>query len=193
LVFASVQGTWQVTGQRISGRFEILNAYGSSYVMLDRYTGRIFTAGRNGGDNLYLNYIDLQTGDAVTIKPAEIHLARQRLADVLPVVYQMQSEPGLQYIYASGQLVLRSDEPVDQLGLPAGFAPTDLRRIEREDAGEYAVRYLSAAELIALSQVQVQSADLVIFATYISPPAGPTATPLPPPPVPSSGSGAVRP
>jgi hypothetical protein len=106
----------------------------------------------------------------------------------------MQREPGLQYIYASGRLVLPSDEPVDQLGLPAGFAPTDLRRIEREDAGEYAVRYLSAAELIALSQVQVQSADLVIFATYISPPAGgPTATPLPPPPVPSSGSGAVRP
>ncbi|MFN2291991.1 MAG: metal-dependent hydrolase [Anaerolineae bacterium] len=194
LVFASVQGTWQVTGQRISGRFEILNAVDSSYIMLDRYTGRVFTAGRNGEDNLYLNYIDLQTGDAVTIKPAEIHLDAQPLADALPVIYQMQREPGLQYIYASGRLQLPSDEPGgQQLALSTTCAPTDLRRIQRDDAGGYNLRYLSAAELIALSKVQVESADLVIFATYVSPPAGPTATPLPLVATPSSEPGGASP
>ena len=187
LVFASVQGTWQATGQRISGRFEILNAWGTSYIMLDRYTGRIFTAGRNATDNLYLNSIDLQTGDAVTIKPVEIHLDQQALADALPVIYQMQREPGLQYIYVSGQLQLGSGENGDQTQLPISHAATDMRRIHRDESAQYTLRYLSAAELIALSAVPVQSADLVIFATYISPATGPTATPLPTPP-PSSGT-----
>jgi hypothetical protein len=183
LVFASVQGTWQTTGQRISGRFEILNAHGTSYIMLDRYTGRIFTAGRNAEDNLYLNYIDLQAGDTVIIKPAEIHLDQQALADALPIVYQMQREPGVQYIYASGQLQLPSNEEDTLLSLPTNYAPTDMRRIQRDAPDHYTLRYLSAAELIELGDIQVESADLVIFATYVSPTTGPTATPLPTPPI----------
>jgi membrane-bound metal-dependent hydrolase YbcI (DUF457 family) len=182
LVVASVQGTWQATGQRISGRFEILNARGTSYVMLDRYTGRIFTAGRNAEDHLYLNYIDLQTGAAVTIKPVEIHLHNQALGDALPVAYLMQEEAGLQYIYVSGYVVLPTGEeatPPDLL--PTDYAPTELRRIQTDGHGRYTFQYVTAAQLVELSGVKVESAELVIFATYVSPANGPTATPLPSP------------
>ncbi|MFO7614970.1 MAG: HAMP domain-containing sensor histidine kinase, partial [Bacteroidales bacterium] len=68
------QGTWQATGRWMSGRFEILNARGDSFVMLDRYTRQVFTAGRGAQDNLYLNYLSLQTGSAIEVKPVEVRL-----------------------------------------------------------------------------------------------------------------------
>jgi hypothetical protein len=182
LVFASVQGTWQTTGQRISGRFEILNAHGTSYIMLDRYTGRIFTAGRNAADSLYLNYIDLQTGEAATVKPAEVQLRDETLAEALPVVYQMQREPGLQYIYVSGELVLPTSTGSTQPELGIESAPTELDRIQMVGDRRYSVQYLNAAQLIALARLEVESADLIVFATYVTPATGPTATPLPPAP-----------
>jgi membrane-bound metal-dependent hydrolase YbcI (DUF457 family) len=175
LVFAYVQGTWQVTGRRMSGRFEVLNARGTSYIMLDRYTGQVFTAGRNADDNLYLNYISLQTGATVQVKPTEIHLEEQPLADALPVLYEMEKEPGLQYIYVFGDLVLNSDSELE-----IDYSPNSLERIRRHEPGHYNVDYLSAPDLIAWGDLQVLSADLVIVATYITPASGPTVTPLPP-------------
>lgn len=182
LVFAYVEGTWQLTGRRMSGRFEILNAAGESFTMLDRYDGKVFTAGRGTVDNLYLNRITLQTGSPVRIKPAEIHLQDQLLAERLPVLYQMQREPGLQHIYVSGDVVI----PV----VPDGHSPTtvqvdhaqtSLPRIQAHAPEHYSFHYLSASEFIELANLRVKTADLVIVATYASPATGPTVTPLPSP------------
>jgi inner membrane protein len=183
LIFAYVQGTWQVTGRRMSGRFEILNARGTSFVMLDRYTGQVFTAGRSADDNLYLNYISLQTGAAIRVKPAEIHLEEQPLADALPVLYEMEKEPGLQYIYAFGDLTAFGDlvSNSDSEELEIDYTPNSLKRIHKQEPGHYSLDYLPAPNLIAWEALPVLRADLVIVATYITPASGPTVTPLPPP------------
>ena len=182
LVFAYVEGAWQATGRRINGQFEILNAAGESYVMLDRYTGKVFTAGRSGDDNLYLNSIALQAGSSATIKPTEVHLQNQHLADALPVVYQMQREPGLQHIYVSGDVVVPARPGTLDPSLRADYAPTGLRKIQSHEPGHYSLHYLTASELIELANLEVEEADLVIVATYTAPATGPTVTPLPSPP-----------
>lgn len=178
-VFARVQGTWQASGRRMSGTFEVLNAVGSSFVLLDRYTGQVFTAGRAADDNLYLNGISLQTGEEVRIKPAEIRLAGEPLANALPVLYQMQAEPGVQHIYVSGELVLAAGSSA----LPVDLDQTSLRRVRKLDEGHYGLRYLTAAEFIAMAgAIHVESADLLVVGTYTVTASGPTATPLPLPP-----------
>jgi membrane-bound metal-dependent hydrolase YbcI (DUF457 family) len=175
-IFVSVEGTWQVTGRRMSGRFEILNVVEESYIMLDRYTGQVFTAGHAGDDNLYLNRLTLQTGSSIRVKPVEVHLEAQRLGEALGIVYQMQNEPGVQYIYAFGDIVLPEGSSP---GLQVDHAQTSLRRIQALQTRHYRIQYLTAAEVIELADLRVETADLVIVATYASPAAGPTATPLP--------------
>jgi len=176
LIFASVQGTWQSSGRRMAGTFEVLNAVGPSFILLDRYTGQVFSAGHAADDNLYLNSIGLQTGEEVRVKPAEIRLADEPLANALPVLYQMQAEPGLQHIYVSGDLVLGAGSPA----LRADLRQTSLRRIQQLESGHYNLRYLTAAELIALAGgLQVEMADLLAVGTYAVPGSGPTVTPLP--------------
>ncbi len=182
LVFANVEGVWQITGRRMNGRFEILNASGDSFILLDRYSGSIFTAGRSAGDNLYLNRVSLQTGPSISVKPVEIHLQDQRLGDALALVYEMQREPGLEHIYASGDVVLPESSDGDDPGLQTDYAQTSLRRIEAHENGHFTLRYLTASDLIELANLRVEIADLVIVATYASPVAGPTVTPLPSPP-----------
>jgi membrane-bound metal-dependent hydrolase YbcI (DUF457 family) len=182
LVFASVQGTWQTSGLRLSGRFEVLSTTGDSYVLLDRYTGRIFTAGHSSQDHIYLESISLQSGSQAQIKPVEIHLENQPLSDGLAVLYEMQREPGLVRIYVFGDLVVTAD--------PVGAGPelppeehslTSVPRIQAgQQPGHYRLQYLTAADLIGLASTEVQTADLLVVATYSSPPDGPTATPLPP-------------
>jgi membrane-bound metal-dependent hydrolase YbcI (DUF457 family) len=182
LALADVDGAWQADGRRVSGRFEILNALGSSYVMLDRYTGRVFRAGRAPEDHLYLHRITVLSGGAVQIKPTEVHLEIQALANALPVVYEMQREEGLQHIFVSGDVVL---PPVDGETAPAlrpEYPQTRLPRIEALEGRRYRLNYLTAAELIALATVRVETADLVIVATSVRPAPGPTVTPLPSPP-----------
>jgi inner membrane protein len=180
LVFASVQGTWQTSGLRISGRFEVLGLTGDSYVLLDRYTRRIFTAGRSGQDHVYLQSIGLQPGSQVQIKPVEIQLKEQPLSAGLAVLYDMQREPGLVHIYAFGDLVTITDPAGGLPELPLEHSLTSLPRIEAEQQSRHCrLQYLTAAELIALANTEVETADLLIVATYSSPPAGPTATPLP--------------
>ena len=182
LIFAHLTGVWQATGRRMSGQFEILNATGQSFIVLDRYTGQVFTAGRQAGDNLYVNQITLQTGPPASVKPVELHLEKQRLADALPILYQMQQEPGLQYIYVSGDVIVPALQDTISPTLQADFAQTSLRRIQADGAGHYRLNYLAASDLIDLADVQVESADLVIDAVYTQPPTGPTVTPLPSPP-----------
>ena len=181
-VFAYVEGTWQVTGRRISGWLEVLNATGESFILLDRYDGKVFTGGRGAHDNLYLNRITLRTGPSVRIKPSEIQLKDQPLATGLAVLYEMQREPGLEHIYVSGDVVV----PVlpDAVGpaLPTDYAQTSLRHIQPHDPGHYTLHYLTASDLIALGNVLVETADLVIVATYVSADDRPTVTPLPSPP-----------
>jgi membrane-bound metal-dependent hydrolase YbcI (DUF457 family) len=175
-VLARIEGSWQATGRRWGGSFEILNASGESFLLLDSYTGRIFTAGRGPGNDFYLSSISLAVGDPIRVKPVEVHLVDQFLAESLPVLYQMQREPGLLYIFASGDLLTAES-------LPPGDAANRLAKIEADEPGHYTLRYLTAAELIALASVPVDRADLVIFATYTSPDSGPTVTPLPSPEV----------
>lgn len=176
LVYASVQGTWQASGRRMAGSFEVLNAVGSSFVLLDRYTGQVFAAGRDASDNLYLNSISLQNGKEVRVKPAEIRLVGEPLANALPVLYQMQAEPGVQHIYVSGDLVLAAGSPAPRIDLDQ----TSLRRVRTLEDGRYNLRYLTAAELIALAgDLQVAAADLLVVGTYTEPAGEPTATPLP--------------
>jgi hypothetical protein len=183
LVFAYVEGSWNKTGRPIRGRFEILNAVGESFVVLDRYDGKVFMAGRSAGDNLYVNGISLQPGPSVSIKPAEIQLRDQRLADALPVVYQMQREPGLQHIFVSGDILMCDEDDGASLKSEVDLAQTGLRRIvANKAAGRYSLHYLTASDLIGLANVPVKAADLVIVATYASPESGPTVTPLPSPP-----------
>ncbi|MGD9404253.1 MAG: hypothetical protein PVH95_03800, partial [Anaerolineae bacterium] len=57
-----------------------------------------------------------------------------------------------------------------------------LRKVRRDGGTHYSLHYLDAAELIGLAEVRVQTAELVIVATYVPAQAGPTATPLPSPP-----------
>ncbi|MGD8398461.1 MAG: metal-dependent hydrolase [Anaerolineae bacterium] len=179
LVFAYIQGTWQATGRRMSGRFEVLNAREDSFTMLDRYTGDVFTAGRGAEDNLYLNYLSLQTGDAIAIKPVEVTLDDQLLGEALAVVYEMQKEPGLQHIYASGDVVLDDAHNLAAVTLEPDLSQLTLRRVQEQAPGHYALRYLTAAELIELASLPVARGELVIAATYVTPPVGPTPTALP--------------
>jgi hypothetical protein len=180
LVFASVQGTWQATGQRVSGRFEVLNARGESFIMLDRYTGDVFTAGRSAEDDLYLNYLGLQTGAAIEVKPVEVALEDQPLGEMLAVLYEMQKEPGLQYIFASGDVLVDDTSGSSPVALEDDLSQLTLRRVQLVAPGHYTLRYLTAAELIELASLPVAHGTVVIVATYVRPPTGPTPTPLPP-------------
>jgi membrane-bound metal-dependent hydrolase YbcI (DUF457 family) len=182
LIFANLAGVWQATGRRMSGQFEVLNATGQSFIVLDRYTGQVFTAGRQAGDNLYVNQITLQTGPPASVKPVEVHLENERLADALAILYQMQREPGLQHIYVSGDVIVPALQDTISPTLQADYAQTSLRRIQADGAGHYRLDYLTASDLIDLASVQVETADLVIDAVYTLPPTGPTVTPLPSPP-----------
>jgi hypothetical protein len=181
-VYANVDGTWQATGRRITDRFEVLNAWGTSLIMLDRYTGKIFTAGRNSSDNLYLNAISVHEGPSAHVKPVEVELRNQRLADALPIVYEMEREPGLEHIYVSGDLVLADEQDAPELLLEQDFSQTRLHRIQNQGDGHISLRYLTASELIELANLWVDAGGLTLVATYVSPPSGPTATPLPSPP-----------
>jgi len=180
-VFVYIEGSWQASGRPVSGRFEILNAAGESFVMLDRFSGMVFSAGRHKEDNVYLDRIVLQSGPAVTVKPVEVRLERQPLSDILDMLYEMQAEAGLQHIYVSGELLLAAGQPVTASMPKADYSQTSLRRIQMHEAEHYSLRYLTAGELIDLAGLQVEFADLVIVATYVSPAAGPTVTPLPAP------------
>jgi membrane-bound metal-dependent hydrolase YbcI (DUF457 family) len=179
-VFVYVEGTWQATGKRMSGWLEVLNASGESFILLDRFDETIFTGGRGAQDNLYLNRISLRTGPSIRVKPTEIHLEDQSLATGLAVVYEMQREPGLEHIYVSGDVFLPLPLDTTDPVLPADYAQTKLRRIRAHNGGHYTFHYLTASDLVALANVQVELADLVIVATYTSPASGPTVTPLPP-------------
>ena len=176
---AYIDGSWQISGRPLSGRFEILNASDESFIMLDRYSAKIFTAERTADDNVYLNRIILQTGSPVLVKPVEVHLEHQPLSDALNIAYEMQREPGLQHIHVTGDLLL----PVLQNGisptLQADYSQTSLRKIRSHDLGHYSLHYLTAADLIELADLEVETADLVIVATYARPATGPTVTPLP--------------
>ena len=178
-VSAYIDGSWQVSGRPLSGRFEILNASDESFIMLDRYSGKIFTAGRTADDNVYPNRIILQTGSPVLVKPVEVHLEHQRLSDALNIAYEMQREPGLQHIHITGDLLLPVLQNVISPTLQADYSQTSLRKIRSHNLGHYSLHYLTAAELIELADVEVETADLVIVATYARPATGPTVTPLP--------------
>jgi membrane-bound metal-dependent hydrolase YbcI (DUF457 family) len=190
LVFASLQGTWQTGGLVLSGRFEVLSALVDSYVLLDRYTGKVFTAGRSPQDHVYVDRISLETGSQVQIKPVEIRLVDQPLAGGLAVLYEMQREPGLEHIYVFGDLVLAADPAGNEPHLALDHSLTGVPRIEAEESRHYRLQYVTAADLIELASTgtEVETADLLVVATYSSPPAGPTATPLPP--VPGNGEAA---
>jgi membrane-bound metal-dependent hydrolase YbcI (DUF457 family) len=181
LIYADVEGTWQATGRRMSGRFEVLNAADESFIMLDRYDGKVFSAGRSGLDNLYLNRITLQPGSPVRVKPAEIHLQDEPLAGGLPVLYQMQREPGLQHIFISGDVIIPDAPDPANPTLPIDYAQTSLRRIQAKGPGQYRLSYLTASELIEIANQQVSTADLVIVGSYATQVTGPTVTPLPSP------------
>jgi membrane-bound metal-dependent hydrolase YbcI (DUF457 family) len=178
LIFADVEGTWQATRRRISDRYEILNGAGETLIMLDRYTGRVFSAGRGADDNLYLNRLAVQAGAPAQIKGVELHLEDQALLDALPILYEMEREPGLEHIFVSGDVFLLPQED-DGTILRPDYAQTSLRKVITHDPGHYSLHYLTAAELIALGKLPVREADLVIVATYTTVPTGPTPTPLP--------------
>jgi membrane-bound metal-dependent hydrolase YbcI (DUF457 family) len=175
-VFAQIEGSWQTSGRRWGGYFEVLNASDESFLILDNFTGHIFRAGRSPEDDFYLSSISLAVGDAVRVKPVEVHLADQPLAEALSVLYQMQRETGLLTIFVSGDVRTAASLPLDE-------AQDRLPKIQSGEPGQYTLHYLTAAELIALAGVPVETADLVIFATYASPAVGPTVTPLPMPQV----------
>ncbi len=183
LVVADVDGTWQATNRRVTARYEVLSAMGESLVMLDRYTGRVFRAGRQPEDHLYLDRLSIAAGSPVRVKPVEIHLQDELVADALPVVYQMQAEPGLQHIFVSGTIVVPTHGIGDAPELTADQSQTQLRRIVKGEAGEYDLQYLTARELIDLANIRALRGELLIVATYISPGSGPTVTPLPSPAV----------
>ena len=121
--FARIEGSWQATGRRWGGSFEVLNASGDSFLLLDSYTERVFSAGRTADVDFYLNSISLTVGDAVRVKPAEVHLEGQRLAEALPLLYQMQREPGLLYIFVSGDLVTAAPLPARRCPKPLAQNP----------------------------------------------------------------------
>ena len=179
LVYAWLEGSWQATGRRIRGRFEILNAVDESFVMLDRYDGKVFTAGRSPGDNLYVNRSSLSEGASARIKPVEIHLEGAYVRDALPVLYQMQEEPGLQHITISGDLFVSEAGETERKMLRGDYAQTALRKVEAQGDGHFTLRYLTAAELIELADLYIEYADFIISAVYETPASGPTTTPLP--------------
>ncbi|MFN2219020.1 MAG: metal-dependent hydrolase [Anaerolineae bacterium] len=179
-VFAYIDGSWQLSGQRISGWFEVLNASGESYVILDRFSGEIFQAGRNAGDNVYVNRIVLRTGPSILVKPVELHLKDQPVADGLDIVYDMQGEPGLLHIYAFGNLVLFDAQSSGGPALWQDHTLNGLQKIQQQGDRSYSFQYLTATELIDLASLRVESASLMIVATYERPASSPTATPLPP-------------
>lgn len=186
-VVASVEGTWQATGRRITDRFEVLNAEGETFVLLDRFTGKVFTAGQGADDNLYVNRMRLSSGAALRIQAVEVQLRDEPLANALATIYQMEREPGLQHIYVSGDVVLADGAGGTGPSLSPSYAQTTLRRIQPADGGmgpgHYQLRYLTATELIELAPIEVASANLVLVATYVPDATGPTPTPLPEPPV----------
>jgi inner membrane protein len=182
LVFARVEGSWQATGRRASGQFEVLNAVGESFIMLDRYDGKVFTAGRGPSDNFYLSTVSLWAGSPVRIKPVEVHLEGGYLGEALPSVYEMQREPGLQHMTIAGDVVLPVQGEVVSPTLQVDYAQTRLRKIQAQEPGHYTLHYLTASELIDLANLRVETADLLIVATYATPATGPTVTPLPSPP-----------
>jgi membrane-bound metal-dependent hydrolase YbcI (DUF457 family) len=189
-VFAYIDGSWQLSGQPIRGWFEILNASGDTYIVLDRFTGEIFTAGQGASDNVYANRIVLQTGPTVLVKSVESHLENQALADALGIVYEMQAEPGLLHIYATGS-VLPVPQAGEGLALQQDYSLTTLQKIQAQQDGSFRLYYLSAAELIQLANLRVELGDLIITATYARPASGPTATPLPPLPVDEEPEGSL--
>jgi hypothetical protein len=92
----------------------------------------------------------------------------------------MQSEPGIQHIYVSGDVILPTG--MEAAPLPLDYSERSIRHIQSPEPGHYIFQYLTAGDLIGLANVQVASADLVIVATYASVTAEPTVTPLPPVP-----------
>jgi hypothetical protein len=185
LAYADIDGTWQATGRPVTAWFEIVSGEGQTLILIDRYTGRILSAGRDVNVDVHLNRIRVVAGPAVQVKAIEVPLNNQSLADLLDPIYQMQQEPGLQHILISGQIVVPGSTQESQPSLRADLTQTGVPKIQVEGDGQYRLQYLTAAELIALANVQVSNGDLVVVATYVSPAAGPTATPLPSPPPPS--------
>jgi hypothetical protein len=181
LVFADVEGAWQATNRRTSGRYEVLGSSGRSLVMLDRYTGAVFSAGRDGGDDLYVSRISLATGSTAQIKPVVMELHGQPLGDALPIVYEMQREPGLQYIYVSGEVAPETNQDGTTLAL-LDHSGTGLRRIVQVSEGLYRFRWLTASDLVAMARLRVASGELVIVSTVAHNQLSITATPLPSPP-----------
>jgi membrane-bound metal-dependent hydrolase YbcI (DUF457 family) len=179
-VFAYIDGSQQLSGLPIRGWFELLNATGESYIVLDRFSGEIFRAGRNAGDNVYLDRIVLRAGSSVLVKPVELHLENEFLSDALGILYNMQREPGLLHIYVSGNVVLPDAQSSDGPTLRQDDSLTTLRKIQSHEDGSYSLHYLSAAESIQLGNLRVETGELIIVATYARPASGPTATPLPP-------------
>lgn len=147
--------------------------------MLDRYSGKVFTAGRNEDDNLYLNRLTLQRGPSAIIKPIELRFRDQRLADALPSLYAMQREPGLQHIYLSGDIVVAPGQDLSSTTLRQDYAQTSLRRVQAPEPGHFSLSYLTAGDLVALSGIRVSDGELLVVATYASPASGSTVTPLP--------------
>lgn len=115
------------------------------------------------------------------IKPVEVNLREEKLAGALPVIYQMQREPGLQYIFASGDVVVPVSDEQAEPQLSGSRAQTRLPKIQDLGNGHFRLRYLTASELIDLGELQVAAADLVITATSTARTGGPTPTPLPQP------------
>ena len=181
LALADVAGTWQATGRPQTGRYEILSAVGQSFVMLDRYSGRVFTAGQGASDNLYLNRVSVVSGAPIRVKPVEVHIEDGELKEALPVLYEMQGEPGLQHIFVSGDIVLPQGDGGSEPALRPDLSQTTLRRIQEVGPGHYVLRFVTAAQLIDLAGLRVDNAELVIVATYYSAPdpTEPTVTPLP--------------
>jgi membrane-bound metal-dependent hydrolase YbcI (DUF457 family) len=180
LVYADVNGSWQASGRRLYGRFEVLNASGRSYVLLDTYTGQVFTGGRDATDHLYLDSIAIVPGPAAKVKPVEFPFRDEPISAVLPTVYEMQSEPGLEHIYVSGEVILALDEQESLLEqLAADYSQTKVRRFEKLDERHYRLSYVPAFQLIAMAGITLQEGELLVVATYESPPGGPTVTPLP--------------
>ena len=121
----------------------------------------------------------MQSGSSILVKPIEVHLEHQALSGALDIVYEMQEEPGLQHIYVTGDLLLPLERELSRPTLRADLSQTSLRKIQSHEPGHYSLHYLSAAELIEFADLRVETADLIIVATYARPATGPTVTPLP--------------
>jgi hypothetical protein len=165
-----------------------LSGDGQTFILLENYTGRVVTAGRDANVDIYLNQIRVVPGPAIQVKAIELQFDDQPVADALDQIYQMQQEPGLQHIFVSGDIVVSDTAGDGESLLRADYAQNSVRKVRAYPNGHYGLQYLTAAEFIGLANVQVANGDLVVVATYVSPAAGPTATPLPsPPPVSEAG------